>query len=52
MNIFDLVMLCVYSFGLGWVLNDIAKIPTLYVVVICLVIGMAILVMKNKRGKK
>ena len=48
----DLIMLGVYSFALGWVLNDLTKIPTLYVVAICLVVGMAILVLKNKRGKK
>ena len=52
MSIFDLVMLCIYSFALGWILNDITGAPTLYIVGMCLVAGMAILVMKNKRGKK
>jgi Flp pilus assembly protein TadB len=52
MNLFDLIMLCIYSFGLGWVINDITGAPTLYIVGMCLVAGMAILVMKNKRGKK
>ena len=48
MNIFDLVMLCVYSFGLGWIMNDLTKVP----VAVCLVIGMSILVVKNKKVRK
>jgi hypothetical protein len=52
MNLFDLIMLCIYSFGLGWIMNDLTKIPTLYVAVACLVVGMAILVMKNKKARK
>jgi hypothetical protein len=52
MTALDLILLEICTFALGWVLNDLAKAPTLLIVAACVVAQIGILVLKTKRGKK